>query len=63
VTPVTGCTLHPAASASPCPAPMDPANLLPPGDWPYVLTQIPVTELQALPLNYGQAPVIIYQGP
>jgi hypothetical protein len=39
---------------NPYPALMDPDNLLPPGDWPYVLTQIPVTELQALPLDYGQ---------
>ncbi len=39
---------------NPYPAIMDPDNLLPPGGWPYVLTQIPVTELQALPLNYGQ---------
>ena len=38
---------------NPYPALMDPGNLLPPGDWPYVLTQIPVTQLQALPLNYG----------
>jgi len=33
---------------------MDPDNLLPPGGWPYVLSQIPISELQALPLNYGQ---------
>jgi hypothetical protein len=39
---------------NPYPAIMDPDTLLPPGDWPFVLTQIPVTELQALPLNYGQ---------
>jgi hypothetical protein len=39
---------------NPYPAIMDPGNLLPPGDWPFVLTQIPVTELQALPLSYGQ---------
>ncbi len=32
----------------------DPDNVLPPAERPYVLTQIPVTELQALPLNYGQ---------
>jgi hypothetical protein len=33
---------------------MDPDNLLPPGDWQYVLTQVPIDELQALPLNYGE---------
>ncbi|HEX6522705.1 MAG TPA: hypothetical protein VF070_22265 [Streptosporangiaceae bacterium] len=39
---------------NPYPALMDPGNLLPPGDWQYVLTQIPVDELQALPFNYGK---------
>jgi hypothetical protein len=39
---------------NPYPALMDPDNLLPPGDWQYVLTQIPIDELQALPLNYGE---------
>lgn len=39
---------------NPYPALMDPDNLLPPGGWPYVLSQIPISELQALPLNYGQ---------
>lgn len=37
---------------NPYPALMDPDNLLPPGEWQYVLTQIPVDELQALPLNF-----------
>lgn len=32
----------------------DPDNLLPPGEGQYVLTQIPISQLQALPLNYGQ---------
>lgn len=39
---------------NPYPALMDPDNLLPDGEWQYVLTQIPVTELQALPMNYGE---------
>jgi hypothetical protein len=33
---------------------MDPLNLLPNGEWQYVLTQIPISQLQALPFNYGQ---------
>jgi hypothetical protein len=38
---------------NPYPALMDPDNLL--GNlWPYVLSQIPVDQLQALPLNYGE---------
>jgi hypothetical protein len=41
---------------NPYPALMDPLNLLPNGQWQYVLTQIPVSQLQALPLNYGQPP-------
>ncbi|HLJ99216.1 MAG TPA: hypothetical protein VKU39_04840, partial [Streptosporangiaceae bacterium] len=39
---------------NPYPALMDPDHLLPPGGWQYVLTQIPIDELQALPLNYGE---------
>src|SRR5581483_1622180 len=39
---------------NPYPALLDPDHLLPSGDWQYVLTQIPVAELQALPLNYGE---------
>jgi hypothetical protein len=39
---------------NPYPALMDPANLLPNGEWQYVLSQIPVGQLQALPFNYGQ---------
>jgi hypothetical protein len=38
----------------PYPALEDPDNLLPPAERPYVLTQIPITQLQALPLNYGE---------
>jgi hypothetical protein len=39
---------------NPYPALMDPQHLLPDGEWQYVLTQIPVDQLQALPLNYGE---------
>ena len=39
---------------NPYPALMDPDNLLPDGEWQYVLTQIPIGELQALPANYGE---------
>jgi hypothetical protein len=39
---------------NPYPALMDPDHLLPAGEWQYVLTQIPVNQLQALPLNYGE---------
>lgn len=39
---------------NPYPALMDPDNLLPDGEWQYVLTQIPVAQLQALPFNYGE---------
>jgi hypothetical protein len=39
---------------NPYPALMDPDHLLPDGEWQYVLTQIPISELQALPLNYGE---------
>jgi hypothetical protein len=39
---------------NPYPALMDPDHLLPDGDWQYVLTQIPIDQLQALPLNYGE---------
>jgi hypothetical protein len=33
---------------------MDPEHLFPDGDWAYVLTQIPIDQLQALPFNYGE---------
>jgi hypothetical protein len=39
---------------NPYPALEDPDNLLPPAERPYVLTQIPIDQLQALPLNYGE---------
>jgi hypothetical protein len=39
---------------NPYPALMDPDHLLPDGDWAYVLTQIPIDQLQALPFNYGE---------
>jgi hypothetical protein len=39
---------------NPYPALMDPDNLLPDGEWAFVLTQIPIDQLQALPLNYGE---------
>jgi len=38
---------------NPYPALMDPDHLLPDDEWQYVLTQIPIDQLQALPLNYG----------
>ncbi len=37
---------------NPYPALLDPDHRLPPGGWQYVLTQIPIGELQAMPLNY-----------
>jgi hypothetical protein len=39
---------------NPYPALMDPDNLFPDGDWAYVLTQIPIDQLEALPFNYGK---------
>lgn len=39
---------------NPYPALMDPDHLLPGDEWQYVLTQIPMDQLQALPFNYGQ---------
>jgi hypothetical protein len=39
---------------NPYPAIMDPQHLLPDDEWQDVLTQIPLAELQALPLNYGR---------
>ena len=39
---------------NPYPALMDPDHLFPDGDWAYVLTQIPIDQLQALPFNYGE---------
>ncbi len=39
---------------NPYPALMDPEHLFPDGDWAYVLTQIPIDQLQALPFNYGE---------
>ena len=39
---------------NPYPALMDPDDLLPDGEWASVLSQIPVDQLQALPLNYGE---------
>jgi hypothetical protein len=39
---------------NPYPALMDPQNLLPDGEWQYVLTQIPIGQLQALPFDYGE---------
>ena len=39
---------------NPYPALMDPDHPFPDGDWAYVLTQIPIDQLQALPFNYGE---------
>jgi hypothetical protein len=39
---------------NPYPALEDPDNLLTPGEQSAILTQIPIGQLQALPLNYGQ---------
>lgn len=39
---------------NPYPALMDPDNLLPDGEWQYVLTAIPIAQLLALPFNYGE---------
>jgi hypothetical protein len=40
---------------NPYPALENPDNLLTPGEQSAILTQIPLNQLQALPLNYGQA--------
>jgi hypothetical protein len=42
---------------NPYPALMDPDHLLPGNEWQYVLTQIPVDQLQALPFSYGEPAV------
>jgi hypothetical protein len=43
---------------------MDPDHLIPPGEAKYViLGQIPITMLQALPLNYGEPPSTTSEAP